>query len=159
MSCTTYLETGSFDPCFNLAFEEFVLCNRTEGDYLLLWQNRNTVVVGRNQNTEEEINRPFVCRHRIHVVRRMTGGGAVYHDLGNLNYSLITDAPDAERISMERFTLPVVNALRGLGLDAEASGRNDILVSGRKVSGTAQRLYRDRILHHTAHCCLIPTPR
>ena len=78
----------------------------------------------------------------------MTGGGAVYHDLGNLNYSLITDAPDAERISMERFTLPVVNALRGLGLDAEASGRNDILVSGRKVSGTAQRLYRDRILHH-----------
>lgn len=148
MSCTTYLETGSFDPCFNLAFEEFVLCNRTEGDYLLLWQNRNTVVVGRNQNTEEEINRPFVSRHRIHVVRRMTGGGAVYHDLGNLNYSLITDAPDAERISMERFTLPVVNALRGLGLDAEASGRNDILVSGRKVSGTAQRLYRDRILHH-----------
>jgi len=78
MSCTTYLETGSFDPCFNLAFEEFVLCNRTEGDYLLLWQNRNTVVVGRNQNTEEEINRPFVSRHRIHVVRRMTGGGAVY---------------------------------------------------------------------------------
>ena len=148
MSCTTYLETGSFDPCFNLAFEEFVLCNRTEGDYLLLWQNRNTVVVGRNQNTEEEINRPFVSRHRIHVLRRMTGGGAVYHDLGNLNYSLITDAPDAERISMERFTLPVVNALRGLGLDAEASGRNDILVSGRKVSGTAQRLYRDRILHH-----------
>ena len=148
MSCTTYLETGSFDPCFNLAFEEFVLCNRTEGEYLLLWQNRNPVVVGRNQNTEEEINRPFVSRHRIHVVRRMTGGGAVYHDLGNLNYSLITDAPDAERISMERFTLPVVNALRGLGLDAEASGRNDILVSGRKVSGTAQRLYRDRILHH-----------
>ena len=143
-----YLETGSLDPAYNLAFEEFILCNREEHDYLLLWQNHNTVVIGRNQNTAEEINQPFIRRHRINVVRRTTGGGAVYHDLGNLNYSFITVAADAESISMDRFTLPVVNALRGLGLDAEASGRNDILVSGRKVSGTAQRLYRDRLLHH-----------
>ena len=148
MRNTIYLETGSADPYYNLAFEEFILCNRPEGDYLLLWQNHNTVVVGRNQNTEAEINRAFVQLHHINVVRRTTGGGAVYHDMGNLNYSFITDAGDAEQISMERFTRPVVYALRGLGLDAEASGRNDILVSGRKVSGTAQRLHKNRILHH-----------
>ena len=143
-----YLETGSRDPYYNLAFEEYVLTHRTRGDYLLLWQNDNTIVVGQNQNTEAEINRPFVEAHHIHVVRRSTGGGAVYHDLGNLNYSFITDAGDRAALSMARFTQPVVEALQGLGLQAEASGRNDILVEGRKVSGTAQRLWGDRILHH-----------
>ena len=143
-----YLETGSRDPYYNLAFEEYVLTHRTRGDYLLLWQNDNTIVVGQNQNTEAEINRPFVEAHHIHVVRRSTGGGAVYHDLGNLNYSFITDAGDRAALSMARFTQPVVEALRGLGLQAEASGRNDILVEGRKVSGTAQRRHGGRILHH-----------
>lgn len=147
-SQTHYLETGSRDPAYNLAFEETVLRQRTQGDYLLLWQNDNTIVIGQNQNAEAEINRAFVETHGIHVVRRTTGGGAVYHDLGNLNYSFITDSGDAERLTMERFTRPVVEALRGLGLQAEASGRNDILVEGRKVSGTAQRLLGKRILHH-----------
>ena len=147
-SQTHYLETGSRDPAYNLAFEETVLRQRTQGDYLLLWQNDNTIVIGQNQNAEAEINRAFVETHGIHVVRRTTGGGAVYHDLGNLNYSFITDSGDAERLTMERFTRPVVEALRGLGLQAEASGRNDILVEGRKVSGTAQRLLEKRILHH-----------
>lgn len=143
-----YLETGSHDPFYNLAFEEYVLMNKTEGDYLILWQNENTVVVGQNQNTEEEINRPFVESHHINVVRRMTGGGAVYHDLGNLNYSFITDAGEVSQLSIGRFTAPVVQALKELGLKAEASGRNDILVEGKKVSGTAQRLWKNRILHH-----------
>lgn len=147
-STTHYMETGSRDPAYNLAFEETVLHRRTQGDYLLLWQNDNTIVIGQNQNAEAEINRAFVEAHGIHVVRRTTGGGAVYHDLGNLNYSFITDAGDADRLTMERFTRPVVEALRGLGLQAEASGRNDILVEGRKVSGTAQRLMGKRILHH-----------
>ena len=142
-----YLETHSQNPYYNLAFEEYVLCHRTQGDYLLLWQNDNTIVVGQNQNTEAEINRAFVEQHHINVVRRSTGGGAVYHDLGNLNYSFITDVGD-DGISIRRFTEPVVAALRGLGLNAEASGRNDILVEGRKVSGTAQRRHGGRILHH-----------
>lgn len=142
-----YLETGSQNPYYNLAFEEYVLTYRTEGEYLILWQNDNTIVIGQNQNAEEEINREFVEAHHIRVVRRSTGGGAVYHDLGNLNYSFITDA-GTNKLALKRFTDPVVEALRGLGLNAEASGRNDILVEGRKVSGTAQRLFRSRILHH-----------
>ena len=145
---TCYLETGRQDPRYNLAFEEYVLEHHKTGNYLILWQNDNTIVIGQNQNAEAEINRTFVEEHHITVVRRMTGGGAVYHDLGNLNYSFITDAGDAEQLTMETFTRPIVEALQGLGLQAEASGRNDILVEGRKVSGTAQRLCGGRILHH-----------
>lgn len=143
-----YLETDSVDPYYNLAFEEYVLLNRREGDYLLLWQNDNTIVIGRNQNTAEEINAAFAEQHNISVVRRITGGGAVYHDLGNLNYSFITDAEKPEELAVSHFTGPVVAALRRLGLNAVASGRNDILVNGNKVSGTAQRLEGKRILHH-----------
>lgn len=143
-----YLETESQSPFYNLAFEEYILQKRTKGDYLLLWQNDNTIVIGQNQNAEAEINRAFVEQHHIHVARRTTGGGAVYHDLGNLNYSFITDAGDSERLTFERFTHPIVEALKGLGINAESSGRNDILAEGRKVSGTAQRLLKDRILHH-----------
>ena len=139
-----YLETGSTDPAYNLAFEEFVLTHRTEGDILILWQNDNAVIIGRNQNTAEEIDQGFVDAHGIRVVRRNTGGGTVYHDLGNLNYSFITDAG----ASKAAFTDPVIRALRSLGLDAEVSGRNDILVSGKKVSGTAQQVSKGRVLHH-----------
>ncbi len=145
MGQSFYLETGSTDPAYNLSFEEFVLKNRTHGDWLILWQNHNAVIVGRNQNALEEINRDFVAQHSIKVIRRNTGGGAVYHDLGNLNYSFITDDDDS---SAAKFTQPVVKALQALGLDAESSGRNDILVSGKKVSGTAQFRHNGRILHH-----------
>jgi len=143
-----YLETGSVDPAYNLAFEEYVLNHMRQGDILILWQNSNSVIIGRNQNAEAEICREFVERHGIRVVRRNTGGGAVYHDLGNLNYSFITDAGDLSQRSAAAFTAPVVSALRSLGLDATASGRNDILVSGVKISGTAQQLLKGRILHH-----------
>lgn len=145
---TFYLETGSLDPAYNLAFEEYVQTHRRTGNYLILWQNKNAVIIGRNQNAEEEINSAFVKEHGIKVIRRNTGGGAVYHDIGNLNYSFITDAGDISQRSAQLFTAPVVGALKALGMDAEASGRNDILISGRKVSGTAQHIIRGRILHH-----------
>lgn len=148
MNKTYYLETGSYDPAYNLAFEEYVQTHRREGNYLILWQNENAVIIGRNQNAGEEINRDFVQQHHIHVVRRNTGGGAVYHDLGNLNYSFITDSGDLQDRSGALFAEPIVSALQGLGLSAEASGRNDILVSGCKISGTAQHLMQGRILHH-----------
>lgn len=143
-----YMETGQVDPAYNLAFEEYVLRNKKEGDFLLLWQNANAVIIGRNQNTEEEIDRDFVEAHGVKVVRRITGGGAVYHDLGNLNYSFITDCGEYGQAAMAAFTEPVVGALRGLGLNAEARGRNDIVVDGCKVSGTAQRVQGGRILFH-----------
>jgi len=151
MSETTfrYFETGSTDPYYNLAFEEYVFDHFEEGDILILWQNDNTVVIGKNQITAQQVNAPFIEAHKVNVVRRMTGGGAVYHDLGNLNYSFITD-DDGEDVSstLEVLARPIVEALKGLGLDAEVSGRNDILIGGRKVSGTAQRVAHDRILHH-----------
>ena len=143
-----YYETHCTDPCFNLSFEEYLLENKREGDILMLWQNANTVVVGLNQNTAQEINSAFVQEHGITVVRRSTGGGAVYHDMGNLNYSFITDLADAENMSIARFSKPVCDALAELGVNAEVSGRNDILVNGKKVSGVAQRIYKGRILHH-----------
>jgi lipoate-protein ligase A len=148
MAVLNYLETNSTDPAWNLAFEEYVLKNKLEGEWLILWQNANTVVVGLNQNTEEEISRDFVDAHGVTVVRRTTGGGAVYHDMGNLNYSFITDAGELEQLSMARFTQPVCAALAAMGAPAEPSGRNDITIEGKKVSGTAQRLCRGRILHH-----------
>jgi lipoate-protein ligase A len=86
-----YTETNSTDPCYNLAFEEYILRNRRQGDWLLLWQNANTIVIGMNQNPLEEIDSKFVKKHGVTIVRRTTGGGAVYHDMGNLNYSFITD--------------------------------------------------------------------
>ena len=143
-----YLETGSTDPYYNLAFEEIVLSKRLNNDYLILWQNDKTVVIGQNQIAAAEINLAFIDQHGIRVVRRCTGGGAVYHDLGNLNYSFISDVGKADELIKERFSSRIVTALQKLGLDATVSGRNDILISGKKVSGTAQRILDKRILYH-----------
>lgn len=143
-----YIETNSTDPYFNLAMEEYILRNKTEDDWIMLWQNDNTIVIGLNQNTEEEINREFVQEKKINVVRRGTGGGAVYHDLGNLNYSFITNIESKENLSIARFTEPVCRALKSLGVNAVTSGRNDLTIDGRKFSGVAQRLQGNRVLHH-----------
>lgn len=148
-NCTMkILKLSSTDPRHNLATEEYLLCNYTDDEIILLWQSENAVVVGLHQNTLEEINRKFVNEKQIDVVRRRSGGGAVYHDLGNLNFAFISRADSAAQVTMERFTHPVVEVLRSLDLPAEASGRNDILINGKKVSGNAQALHRQRILHH-----------
>ena len=143
-----YIENVCHDPRFNLALEEYVLSNKCVREpVLLLWQNEPSVIIGRYQNTPEEINPSFIEERGIHVVRRITGGGAVYHDLGNLNYSFMI--PNASgSIEFESFTRPVITALGRLGIKAELSGRNDLLVEGRKFSGNAQHYQGGKLLHH-----------
>ena len=143
-----FYNIDSTDPYYNLAFEEYILKNYSENSYFLLWQNDNTIVVGLHQNTIEEINREFVDKNKINVIRRTTGGGAVYHDLGNLNYSFITDYNEKEHVSMNFFINPIIESLKNMGIKAISSERNDILIDNKKVSGSAQRLYKNRILHH-----------
>ena len=141
-----YLETGSVDPAYNLAFEEYVLQNLRQGDILILWQNANSVIVGRNQNAEAEINRAFVEEHGIKVVRRKSGGGAVYHDGGNLNYAIICNG--GERPLDRDYTEAVVWALRRLGIDAVAGKRGEIRVGESKISGSASMVSGGRVLFH-----------
>lgn len=143
------IKNESNDPHFNLALEEYVLkeMDPTQ-DYLILWQNEPSVIIGRNQNTLEEINKEYVDEHKINVVRRLSGGGAVYHDLGNLNFTFITTSTDEIRNNFRRFQEPVVQALARLGVSAEQSGRNDITIDGKKFSGNAQYYDGDRVLHH-----------
>ena len=137
------------DPTFNLALEELLASADDAPEFFMLWRNRPTVVVGRNQFTAAEIDGGYIRRNGIEVVRRITGGGAVYHDLGNLNYTIAgpADGDDAPN-SFARRAAPVVDVLREWGVPAEFSGRNDILVDGRKVSGSARSTIRGRSLFH-----------
>ena len=145
-SMFTFLQTGSTDAAYNLAFEEVVLTCKRTGDFLLLWQNRNAVVLGKNQNVFEEVDLTAAEKFGITVVRRITGGGAVYHDLGNINFSLIRDAK--EPVDFEEELKPVTGALHRMGIPVEVSGRNDILLDGKKISGTAKCIRDGRLLFH-----------
>lgn len=137
------LTLGSTDPFFNLSAEEYFLCEKDE-DFFLLWQNEPCIVIGRNQNAADEINGDYVRTRSLPVVRRMTGGGAVYHDTGNLNFSFIING-EADRVELCR---PVIDVLRSIDVVAEISGRNDILVGGKKISGTAMCSRGGRSLFH-----------
>ncbi|ESU32548.1 lipoate-protein ligase A [Bacillus sp. 17376] len=140
---------GITDPRINLAIEEYALKNLDINEtYLLFYINEPSIIIGKNQNTIEEINTEYVENNGIHVVRRLSGGGAVYHDLGNLNFSFITKDDGESFHNFRKFTEPVVNALKKLGVNAELSGRNDLLAEGRKISGNAQFSTRGRMFSH-----------
>ncbi|MGN0732965.1 MAG: lipoate--protein ligase [Emergencia sp.] len=144
-----YIESSSTNPCFNLALEEFVFNSLPKGEScFMLWQNKNAIVVGKHQNTIEEINQKYVRDHDITVVRRLSGGGAVYHDMGNLNFTFIVDQEDIEDFNFQVFVLPVINALSHYGIKAEFTGRNDITIDGKKISGNSQYIRHGRVLHH-----------
>ena len=137
------------DPAWNLAAEQYVFDSMPrEYRYLMLWQNDRAVIIGKYQNTLAEINKPYIDEQGIRVVRRLSGGGAVYHDLGNLNYTLISDAENTESLDLQLFCRPVIRSLAALGVQAEQNGRNDLTVDGKKISGSAQYLRGGRIMHH-----------
>jgi lipoate-protein ligase A len=145
-----YLHSPSVDPYFNLALEQTVFDDfDRHNSFFMLWQNDNTIVVGKNQNTAEQINAGFVKAHNINVVRRLSGGGAVYHDLGNLNFTFITDAKNLQKLDLAFFCRPIAETLKELGVEnVEIGGRNDITISGLKFSGNAQYIRHRRIMHH-----------
>ena len=135
-----YLINTSTDPYFNMAFDEYCLEQYpSDAPFFYLWRNRPAVIIGLNQNAYSEVNLDYLGRNGITLARRMTGGGAVYHDLQNMNYTII-----GPKVTPE----PFVEALRALGVPAELTGRNDIFVEGRKVSGYARRVFRDREIVH-----------
>lgn len=132
------------DPYFNLATEEYLL-DKVEDDIFMLWRNEPSVIVGRFQNSLAEINLDFVNNKEIKVVRRLTGGGAVFHDLGNLNFTFIESNSHGD---FRSFTQPILEMLQSLGIDARFEGRNDLMINGQKFSGNAQCKHNKRTMHH-----------
>ena len=141
-----YIYNDSTEPYFNLALEEYFL-KQTDEEYFILWRNEPCIVVGKNQNTLSEIHLEFVKERNIKVVRRLTGGGAVFHDLGNINFTFIVN-DESSFNDFKGFAAPIIGTLKTLGIDAEFSGRNDMLIEGKKFSGNAQCKHKSRVMHH-----------
>jgi lipoate-protein ligase A len=150
MNNTLFIDNrGNNDPRINLALEEYSLRNLDiSRDYILFYINRPSVIIGRHQNTMEEINYEYIRKNGVIVVRRISGGGAVYHDPGNLNFSFITSYDRSKFNNYEKFNRPIIEALKSLGVQAELTGRNDIVVGERKISGNAQFTSKDRMFSH-----------
>lgn len=138
----------STDPYFNIATDEYIFKHLKE-DCFMLWRNDNAIIVGKHQNAQAEINQSYVKEQDIKVVRRLSGGGAVYHDLGNLNFTFTRTGDDKEdMVDFHRYTKPILEVLRQLGVNAEFSGRNDLLIEGKKFSGNAEHVFKNKVMHH-----------
>jgi lipoate-protein ligase A len=135
------------DPCFNLAAEEYLLKECTE-DVFMLWQSQPSVIIGKHQNTLAEINYNYVKNNNIKVARRLSGGGAVYHDEGNLNFTFILNGKEGRLVNFHRYMEPVLKVLQSLSLNAYFEGRNNIMINNMKISGNAEHIYKQRVLHH-----------
>ncbi|OJV21536.1 MAG: lipoate--protein ligase [Bacteroidetes bacterium 41-46] len=144
-----YVIDKNIDPWWNLAAEEY-LFKQLSVPIFRLWQNNNAIIIGHHQNAFAEINTEYVRSNGIKVVRRLTGGGAVFHDLGNINFTFIDNVTVSEDTSsmFARFTKPIIEALRELGVNAYLEGRNDLLIDGKKFSGNAVARYKNRLLQH-----------
>lgn len=145
----SFIDVKTTDPAFNLALEQYAFDSLPrDRSWFLLWQNHNAIIIGRHQNTLAEINEEAVRARGIAVVRRLSGGGAVYHDLGNLNFTFIQDAAQGGQLDMGLFCRPVAQALRAMGVEAQVNGRNDITIDGQKFSGNSQYVREGRVMHH-----------
>ena len=142
-----FFKSESNNPYFNLAMEEYCLKN-FDKEMFIIWQNEPTIVIGRNQNTLAEVYIEKAKEENVNIVRRETGGGAVYHDLGNINFSFIVNLDYEKTYSYDYFLQPIVNVLKSYDIDVNLSGRNDLQIGNKKVSGNAQTIYKNRILHH-----------
>jgi lipoate-protein ligase A len=141
------IHLSSTDPCFNLAAEEYLL-KKTSMDFFMLYRNAPSIIVGKHQNAYAEINLDFVRKNNIRLIRRISGGGTVWHDLGNLNYSFIRNGEKGKLVDFERYTRPVMDFLSTLGLQVHHDGRNSLVHQGKKISGNAEHVHQDRVLHH-----------
>jgi lipoate-protein ligase A len=141
------LDSPSNDPRFNIAAEEYLM-KETKEDYAFFYINDPSISIGKHQNALAEINLPWTRQHDIPVIRRMSGGGTVWHDRGNLNFSFILNGKEGELVNFRHYAGPVVEYLRGLGIGAEFGERNEILAGGLKISGNAEHIHRNRVLHH-----------
>ncbi|HBL75560.1 MAG: hypothetical protein A2W90_05380 [Bacteroidetes bacterium GWF2_42_66] len=144
---TFCLKHSELDPWFNLAAEEYLLKNLTE-DFFIIWRSERSIVVGKHQNALAEINHEFVRNNDIHVARRLSGGGTVFHDPGNVNFTFIRTVKEISEVNFKIFTQPIVQSLQKLGVDAYTTGRNDLMLDGKKISGNAEHVYKKRVLHH-----------
>lgn len=144
-----YIVNTSNDPAYNVALEAYAFQKLTDIDEIfILWINEPAIIIGRHQNTIQEINKEFIDKNGIHVVRRLSGGGAVYHDLNNLNYTIISNNTQEGAFDFQTFSKPVIDTLAKLGVKAEFTGRNDLEINGQKCAGNAQAYYKGRMMHH-----------
>lgn len=141
------LNCQSTDPFFNLASEEYLLKN-SNSEYLLLYVNSPCVVIGKHQVSHREADTKFITNHSIPLIRRISGGGTVFHDEGNLNFSFIANTSEGRQVDFRKYTLPVIKFLSVLGVEARFEGKNDLKVNGLKISGNSEHVYRKRVLHH-----------
>lgn len=137
----------STNPYFNIAAEEYFIKNSRE-DICMLWINEPSIIIGKHQNAYSEINYSFVKENKIPVIRRISGGGAVYHDLGNINFSFIQHIENNNKVNFNQFTSIIINMLRDTGINASIGKRNSIFIGDKKISGHAEHLFKDKILHH-----------
>lgn len=144
-----YVMNNQTDATHNIAMDTWLLNDlKPDEPIFTLWQNRNAVILGQNQNTFQEVNQEYVDDHGIQVVRRVTGGGAVYHDLGNLNFTFIVPVEQTAEVNFHKFVQPMLAALHSLDIPAEITGRNDLVIDGKKISGNAQRYANSYLMHH-----------
>lgn len=144
-----YIVNKSHNPFYNIALEAYAFRElREEDELFILWINEPTIVIGKHQNAIEEINKAYTDEHGIHVVRRLSGGGAVYHDLNNLNYTIISNKAEEGAFDFKTFSQPVIESLADLGVTATFTGRNDLEIDGKKFCGNAQAYYKGRMMHH-----------